>query len=807
MKQTLVSILTLFFSITSLVGFTQSDSLIASEPVILPNESTYTIDVLIRKNEKYSISLNHINMVLRRGIDSTLTGESLSNIERIVMAVNQRINEKSERVNIKYLISLDNLLENLKQELSTFQRRVDREALSLEEVKKQLDAIRNDEVINLALKDSLLVPEIYKQTELLKTRWKTADSLYRLHALEISSIQGKLSNTNITIADFQEEIGERQRVLRGAYLKKEMNAIWEARNYENDRKLIEIIKESFTLNALILKRYLFQHWSIHLFIFSIFSGVVFWFFFLLKKIETKEYKDLIHDRASFIMDRPILSASILLLPIANFFYTLPPEIFVLGIQLFANVVATVLLKQISDKRIYYNWLINFALYFFYCLSSIYPETAFQERWWLFVLSLIGIVSAVSLHLNTRKSSEFYARYIGFMAIIFLILQSGSLLANIFGRYSLSKMLGIAATLSFVQAVSLYVFVLVILEAIYLQTEASKEDQGGYTSYIDFQKLQDKIKRLFTFISILVWLYYLTYNLNVYDYLKQNAIQFLNEPRNFGNTSFTLGSVLIFFVVIWLASIIAKYIAYFAEIRDQQNASDRNERLGSSILLFRLAVLIAGFFLAVTASGIPLDKIAIILGALSVGIGFGLQNIVNNLVSGVILAFERPIQVGDSIEIGSRAGTVQEIGIRSSKIKSFDGAEVIIPNGDLLAQHLTNWTLSDKRRRVEMLIGVAYGSNAEKVREIIMDALNQEGIIDEPAKRVLFQNFGDNAIEFRVLFWVADISTWVNLRSMVMELIYKRFNEEGIEIPFPQRDLHIKTVAEVAKEQMLQIKKG
>jgi small-conductance mechanosensitive channel len=216
----------------------------------------------------------------------------------------------------------------------------------------------------------------------------------------------------------------------------------------------------------------------------------------------------------------------------------------------------------------------------------------------------------------------------------------------------------------------------------------------------------------------------------------------------------------------------------------------------------LAVFTLGFFIAVAASGIPIDKITIILGALSVGIGFGLQTIVNNLVSGIILAFERPIQIGDTIQVGTVEGVVKDIGIRASKIKNWDGAEVIIPNGDLLANHLTNWTLSDKTRRVELTIGVAYDSDMDLVTELIQKQLAADEILNLPTPKVFLQTFGDNSVNFRVLFWVNDVDIWVLIRDQVMRGIFKSFKENGIEIPFPQRDLHIKNFPGLIDEKVM-----
>ena len=269
-----------------------------------------------------------------------------------------------------------------------------------------------------------------------------------------------------------------------------------------------------------------------------------------------------------------------------------------------------------------------------------------------------------------------------------------------------------------------------------------------------------------------------------------------------NASFNFGQIAVFFVVVYIATILANTVAYAASIKDQQNIGLRDKRFGSSILLIRLAVLTVGFLIAVAASGIPVDRIAIVLGALSVGIGFGLQTIVNNLVSGVILAFERPIQIGDTIQVGVIEGVVKDIGIRASKIKNWDGAEVIIPNGDLLAQHLTNWTLSDKQRRVELIIGIAYSSDMDLVTELIKKELQHEEILKFPESRVYLQTFADNSVNFRVLFWVNDVDIWITTRDKVMRGIFKSFKENGIEIPFPQRDLHVKNFPGLVQEKQM-----
>ena len=188
--------------------------------------------------------------------------------------------------------------------------------------------------------------------------------------------------------------------------------------------------------------------------------------------------------------------------------------------------------------------------------------------------------------------------------------------------------------------------------------------------------------------------------------------------------------------------------------------------------------------------------------MGVGIGFGLQNIVNNLVSGIILAFEKPMDVGDVIEIGPDTGRVKEIGIRSSKISTFDGADIIVPNGDFISQRLTNWTHNNTYRRIELLVGVAYGTDLDIAQQAVQKVLDEEtGIENQPSPSIFWHEMGNSAISMRILFWTSDFDNWVALKSKVLKAIYQDFNKAGISIPFPQQDLHLKTVSPEIMQQL------
>ena len=194
------------------------------------------------------------------------------------------------------------------------------------------------------------------------------------------------------------------------------------------------------------------------------------------------------------------------------------------------------------------------------------------------------------------------------------------------------------------------------------------------------------------------------------------------------------------------------------------------------------------------AGVTFTNLAIIAGALSVGIGFGLQNIVNNFVSGLILLFERPIKTGDWIVVGQTEGYVKKISIRSTQIQTFDRADVIVPNSDLLSNQVTNWMLRDPIGRIRIPVGVAYGSDVHKVEQLMMEVPSGiEQVIKNNAKypvRVYFLGFGDSALNFELRCFIGNIDEKLGVVSRINFGIEKAFRENNITIPFPQRDIHI-----------------
>ena len=246
------------------------------------------------------------------------------------------------------------------------------------------------------------------------------------------------------------------------------------------------------------------------------------------------------------------------------------------------------------------------------------------------------------------------------------------------------------------------------------------------------------------------------------------------------------SIIVFALCIWIIKMVRHRIEFkMLEKTNLDTGTKHSLASGFAYICYVLAGL-----LAIAVMGGDLTNIALIAGALSVGIGLGLQDIVNNFVSGIIMLFERPIKVGDWVVIGNEEGEVKQINIRSTEVQTFNRASVIIPNSQVLSNSVINRTHENNWARYSVKVGVAYGSDVEKVKELLLEcASSHPKVSKKPAPYVLFQDFGDDSLDFEVRFYVSDINVGWTAPSDVRFIINKRFKEEGIEIPFKQMVVH------------------
>lgn len=211
-------------------------------------------------------------------------------------------------------------------------------------------------------------------------------------------------------------------------------------------------------------------------------------------------------------------------------------------------------------------------------------------------------------------------------------------------------------------------------------------------------------------------------------------------------------------------------------------------------IFRYLVIVIGFITIFQSAGFDLSTLGLLAGALGVGIGFGLQNVTNNFISGIIILFERPIKVGDRIEVGDINGDVQSISMRSTTVITNDNISVIVPNSEFINSQVINWSHNDRRVRFKFPIGVSYNEDPEFVKKLVLEVAKEDvGVLNNPGPDLWFTGYGDSSLDFNLVVWTSDyIQRPSVLKSRLYYAIFKKFGEHNIEIPFPQRDLHIRS---------------
>ena len=298
-------------------------------------------------------------------------------------------------------------------------------------------------------------------------------------------------------------------------------------------------------------------------------------------------------------------------------------------------------------------------------------------------------------------------------------------------------------------------------------------------------LQTRGDRLVSTIAGVLWIAATLASAELFAPLSDAVRNVLTAAFRVGSFSISLGDVVAFAVTIWVSFLVSRFTRFLLD----EDVYPRL-RLGRGLpyafsTILHYVILLVGFLIGLAAAGLNLDRFALLAGAFGVGVGFGLQNVVNNFVSGLILLFERPVQVGDTVQIGQLSGEIRRIGIRSSTLRTGEGAEVIVPNGTLISDPVTNWTLTDRMRRIDLSVGVAYGSDPVVVIDTLRGVAGGHPLVVEaPGPVALFVGFGERALNFELRAWTDRFDEWVTVRSELAISIAKAFAAAGIRMPLP-----------------------
>ena len=492
-----------------------------------------------------------------------------------------------------------------------------------------------------------------------------------------------------------------------------------------------------------------------------------------------------------VLELPVSTALIVTLLMSEILYVRPPMIAtnMIGLVLLVPVVR-ILRRITAPAPTAALWLTAgiFTLNRVRDIALLSAPVAEQ-----YMALLITVATTVSLVWLWRRDALVVGRYrlpepLAWLGMATLALSVASV---VFGYMRLARLLaggvlrGAYLTLGLyagaVVAVALFAYLLRVWPLIRLRMVANHR--------LLFER---RAAILIAWGAALLWLREELHWFNLLDDVERLGLAVLEYRLTRGFVSLSLGDVLAFIATVWLSFLVSRFVRFALEEDIFPRLSmGRGLPYAISSLLHYL-ILLLGFLAAIGAMGVDLNRVTLLTGAFGVGVGFGLQTIVNNFVSGIILRLERPIQVGDAIQMTDLDGEVRRIGIRSTTVHTWRGAEVIVPNATLISGNLTNWTLSDRTRRFELTVGVAYGSDPQRVIDLLRDAAaSVTGVLKNPSPVVLFQSFGDSSLNFEVRAWTARFEEWAAVHSQVAVAVNAALRAAGIEIPFPQRDVTLR----------------
>ncbi len=630
---------------------------------------------------------------------------------------------------------------------------------------------------------------ISSSKELLKALKSKQDS--------IIFIQNKITDFQIMVNEVLATLEEYRKDLQSEYFIKDSPAIWHAGDstmkFKNAKDQFATSLKEQTKSIELFADNNLSNIFLHIVIF-IFLLVLFYYLNIdYSKHDITENSTTI--QIKYFLSRYFLSSFLLTLVLSLLIYSNIPSAIRESMAILM-LIPTVLLYSGIIPKSFRKFLFYIVILFLIDEIHIFftAKTLFTR-----ILMMIqdGLYIWIMFHLMKIKSPIGYVSKEGWLKVIartanFLaIVAIASLLCNIIGYVNLSIILSNALVSALIVPLMLSLLVYILM-AFFTSLFKTKFFQHSNIVKSHEEKIISKLYTLLIYFSIFLWLRSIFVSLGLAEQVGDWLLGLMKYEWKAGSVNISFGGIIAFFLVILITSIVTKGIKYLLEDEIFPRIKLGRGIPGAISMVVRYTLVAFGIYIALSAAGVDLGQFGLIAGALGIGIGFGLQGIVSNFIAGLILAFERPIQKGDTIEIGALIGDVMSIGVRASTIRTYDGGDVIVPNGNLISNELINWTFSDRVKRREVKVGVAYGSDPHQVMELLFKVASEnENVLPFPKPWPLFEGFGDSSLNFKIRFWV-NFDQGMTVKSQVAMNIYDALADAGFQIPFPQTDLHVKS---------------
>ena len=742
------------------------------------------------------------NYYLEKGIDTAGIASQLDYVLRIYDVAGDGVfTNKGTTQTERNLATSSKLLQELLNQTAIEKQSLDSYFKNLVGFQNQIDSLASDSTLIELPSDSVSLANLLSKIRLVTNEMRPADSLIQKAIQKVQLLQTRVNFVIIKLEDGIEEMENYREDLAASVTDRETANLWEPIAFRRPfREILDISKEKVRL---VSSFYLKNNSGRTTLLFFMIAALTLFLRNLKKKLHAAHpiaIGSSPGDQQEWLVLRfPLLSSVFIILCTFQFIYPKPPFGFTSILWIISTLCLTIIFWNFITKYWRNAWVILLLMFFPAVFDNIILQASRAERYGMLLLSLTAVIVGVVFLLSPRRKELKEKGILIFIAFV-VLMELISAVANLYGRFNLSKSFLTGGIFGIVNGILFFWVIRLINEMLTIAASIYRNPRRE-TLYINFETVSKKARPVFYYLLVVGW--FILFGRGFY-FFRKFAVEFndfIEKERTIGQSTFTIQSVFVFFLILFLSGLISSVVTFFASSeRGNEDGREKRGGIGSWLLLIRISIITIGVLLAFAAAGFGMDRLTIILGALSVGIGFGLQALVNNLVSGLILAFEKPITVGDVVEFGGQSGTMKSIGFRSSVITTWDGADVIIPNGNLLRDPVINWTRGKSSRRVEIATTLASGTDLEKTKKLVLDILAADKrIMSYPAPSVLVKDFNSGAIEIRILFWIEHFKFWTQIKSDVIEAIDEALKKENIQIPFPQEDLNTRSVgSEVRK---------
>lgn len=739
-----------------------------------------TPDTLLFQIERTQNVINQINSHNKSGYNLSLIRSELPEIINNVAEIKEDVSGTSRIIEIKTLLSYQSILKGEQQQLAEWRKTLSDDNNNLRKMSNQIISLSADTLLSSTQSDTTTNQLYRTQLTSLQQKLQESGKITNNTLDSVGTLLANVSKLYFEVNDLQTTINEHLKTSGQNAFSKESPYLWSAPPITTTTNIAMLFRTSYQGQNRILSYFFNSTWDNRLLL--IVFGLLFflWIFRNFKQINKVPLNPkLTALKFNYINSFPLLITLTVVLNLTPLFEPNSPPSYIQLIQLALLFLLTIFFRSKIKPTQFKFWLLLVALYIVISVTIAVINYGLILRCLLIGLNLASIYAGLIFYKKTDRRT-ISKRYLKLMMIVYLLLNGLAILLNLFGRISLAKVFSQTAITSITQVLGLAVLVHILSEALELQIRISSCTEGLF-SRININKVRRTFRKVLSVLAVLLWLLVFFINLNFSGALFKVAELLLTKPRSFGSINYTLGNILLFSLIIYISLWLQKNIGLILG-EGSSDFANKAEQKSSKLALIRLVVIIVGFFIAINASGFPIDKLTVVLGALSVGIGLGMQNIVNNFVSGIILIFEKPFQIGDFVELADKKGKVLDIGIRASRMLTPQGSEVIVPNGDLLSGRLVNWTLSNNYLKTEFLLKVNSETNFADAKKIIEEeVLKAENAIKNYPVEILFNTIAADNIELKVEVWINSIYNEASFKGKILEQIFTRFKQQGIKM--------------------------